>query len=136
MNEKIIKTKEAYVKKTSLKQVLITYIETYKCNECDYEFKEIRKLKNHKWRNHVCKGFLQIPKFILLIKMYGMWRRIKLQNKFKETSIKNPCLVICLWWQSARNPHWNWENRIFSLWFGSSLVIVASVNTNPKSTKF
>ena len=47
-NEKIIKTKEAYVKKTSLKQVLITYIETYKCNECDYEFKEIRKLKNHK----------------------------------------------------------------------------------------
>ena len=41
------KPKEAYVKKPSLKEFSINSIETYKCNECEYEFKEIRKLKNH-----------------------------------------------------------------------------------------
>ena len=43
----LIKTKETFVKKPSLKQVSIISIETEKFNECDNKFKKIRNLKNH-----------------------------------------------------------------------------------------
>ena len=33
------------------------YIYWWKCKECDYDFREERKLKNHVWRNH---GYRQI----------------------------------------------------------------------------
>ena len=47
------KPKETYVKKPSLTEFSINSIETYKCNECEYEIKEIRKLKNQSKRNHI-----------------------------------------------------------------------------------